>query len=170
MVYSGKEHFIIDGKEIEITMTDFWLWSHPDFLNRDRRAVLSKFIVASSLGMSEPCPQDTRKQCDILTQEGYRIQIESASYLQSESGEHPSHISFSIPPWNVDAYIFCLYKATSATQNPLDLNLWDFFVLPAAEFSNTKPRSITLPRLMDFDVWQCDYYGIADGVKKALGV
>lgn len=173
MVYTGNEHFIVGGNEIGITMTDFWQWSYPNFLSKDRRSVLSKFIIASSVGLSGTCPQDDsdfQKPYDILTQDGYRIQVESASYLQSADGEHPSHISFPIPVWDVDVYIFCLYKATSASQNPLDLGLWDFFSMPASVFSDRKPKSVTLPRLMDLGVWQCDYYGIADGIRKTMDV
>lgn len=171
MVYTGNEHFVIDGKEIGMTMTDFWKWSHPDFLSSNRRSILSKFIVASSVGLSGPCPMDDfRKHYDFLTPEGYRVQVESASYLQAENEEHPSHISFAISSWDADVYVFCLYKATSTSQNPLDLSLWEFFSLPCSVFSDKKPKSVTLPRLMDLGVWQSDYYGIADGVMKAMDV
>lgn len=170
MLYSGNEHFIANGEEIGITMTDFWRWSHPDFLDSSRRTVLAKFIVASSIGLSDFRPQDKGglwKPYDLLTGDGYRVQIESASYLQSEDGEHPSHVSFPIPSWDADVYIFSLFKATAASQNPLDLDIWEFFALSAAELPEKKPSSITLPRLMDLGVWQSDYYGIADAIRKA---
>lgn len=173
MLYNGNEHFIVNGEEIGITMTDFWRWSHPDFLDSHRRTVLAKFIVASSIGLSDFRPQDKGglwKPYDLLTGDGYRVQIESASYLQSDDGEHPSHISFPIPSWDADVYIFCLYKATAASQNPLNLDIWEFFALSAAELPENKPSSITLPRLMELGVWQSDYYGITDAIKKAMDV
>ncbi len=173
MLYTGNEHFIVNGEEISITMTDFWRWSHPDFLDSQRRTVLSKFIVASSIGLSDFRPQDKGgmgKPYDLLTEDGYRVQIDSASYLQSDDGENPSHISFSVPSWNTDVYVFCIYKAETASQNPLNLDLWEFFVLPAAALPEKKPESITLPKLTDLGVWQADYYGITDAINKAMGV
>lgn len=52
MVFNGSEHFIANGEEISVTMSDFWKWSYPDFLDNSRRNTLSKFIVASSIGQS----------------------------------------------------------------------------------------------------------------------
>ena len=49
MVFNGSEHFIANGEEISVTMSDFWKWSYPDFLDNSRRNTLSKFIVASSI-------------------------------------------------------------------------------------------------------------------------
>lgn len=175
MVCTGNDHFILDGKEIEMTMTDFFQWFNQDFTDSSRRSVLSKFIVSSSLGLSDSRSKDSRnvrfhREYDFLTQDGYRVQIESASYLQSDDGKNPSHISFAISSWDVDVYIFCLYKATSLSQNPLDLNLWDFFVLPSSTLPDRKLQAITLPRLTEIGVWQCDFYGIAAGIEKAMDV
>ena len=177
MIYTGNEHFMANGEEIKITMMDFWKWSHPDFLSNERRAILSEFIVASSLGLSEPFPQDgvnLHRPYALLTRDGLRLQVGSASYLQSADEEHPDYISFDISEItiNSDAYVFCLYKATSKSQNPLDLNLWEFFVVPTKTIIESKPtqKTITLPRLQEIGVWQCDYFGIADGLNKAMDV
>lgn len=174
MVYTGNEHFTANKEEIEITMTDFWQWSHPDFLSGERRSVLSKFIVASSLGMSVTCPQDRtdfRNKYDLLTEDGLRIKVEAASYLQSLDEEHPNFISYPIGGMP-DAYVFCLYKATAPSQNPLNLDLWDFFVIDANTLKREKPesKSITLPGLQELGIWQCDYFGITDGIKIAMDV
>lgn len=173
MLYTGNEHFMANGEETGITINDFWRWSYPDFLDNDRRKILSKFIVASSVRLSDFRPQDKggmRKHYDLLTGDGYRVQIEAASYLQSCDGEHPSHISFPIPPWDVDVYVFCLYKAETPSQNPLNLDLWEFFVLSAAKLPEKKPLSITFPRLTEIGVWQADYYGIPGAISKAMDV
>lgn len=131
MVFNGSEHFIANGEEISVTMSDFWKWSYPDFLDNSRRNTLSKFIVASSIGQSGHFLPDGSAQWtpyDMLTGDGYRLQIEAASYLQSQDEEHPDFISYPISGMP-DAYVFSLYKATSPSQNPLNLDLWDFFVI-----------------------------------------
>ena len=45
MVFNGSEHFIANGEEISVTMSDFWKWSYPDFLDNSRRNTLSKFKI-----------------------------------------------------------------------------------------------------------------------------
>lgn len=83
MVFNGSEHFIANGEEISVTMSDFWKWSYPDFLDNSRRNTLSKFIVASSIGQSGHFLPDGSAQWtpyDMLTGDGYRLQIEAASY------------------------------------------------------------------------------------------
>ena len=142
MVFNGSEHFIANGEEISVTMSDFWKWSYPDFLDNSRRNTLSKFIVASSIGQSGHFLPDGSAQWtpyDMLTGDGYRLQIEAASYLQSQDEEHPDFISYPISGMP-DAYVFSLYK------------------------------TITLPRLQELGVWQSDYFGISEAILKALDV
>lgn len=175
MQYAGTEHFLANGEEMEITMNDFLRWSYPNFLTSERRNALSLFVVASSLGLSKDCPSDTMvwKPYDILTGDGYRLQVSSASYLQSMDEEHPDFISFEVlKPWDADAFIFCLYKGSAASQNPLNLDLWDFFVISSKSLmqDSDNRKSITLPRLQELGVWQCDYFGIADGIQKVMDV
>lgn len=166
MVYQGDEHFIENGNEIDLTIQDFWRWSYPNFLKRQKLLELSRFIVASSIGISSDCPQD------ILTRDGLRIRVASASYLQSEDGDHPDQVSYSVVTEGVDAFVICLYKATSYSQNLLNLDLWDFFTISSKTLRQKIPgaKSVTLPRLVDLGVWLCDYHGIAAGIQKAMDV
>lgn len=174
MVFNGSEHFIANGEEISVTMSDFWKWSYPDFLDNSRRNTLSKFIVASSIGQSGHFLPDGSAQWtpyDMLTGDGYRLQIEAASYLQSQDEEHPDFISYPINGMP-DAYVFSLYKATSPSQNPLNLDLWDFFVISRKTLieDNSSRKTITLSRLQELGVWQSDYFGISEAILKALDV
>ena len=101
------------------------------------------------------------------------MQVSSASYLQSMDEEHPDFILFEVlKPWDADAFIFCLYKGSAASQNPLNLDLWDFFVISSKSLmqDSDNRKSITLPRLQELGVWQCDYFGIADGIQKVMDV
>ena len=189
MVYKGNERFILNGDEIDLTMQDFWQWAYSDLLNNMRRSVLAEFIVASSLGINAPDAMRVMWQPYDLMYEGLRIEVKSAAYVQSWDIRHPDHISFRIAPAkmpdddgdyhrdtvrtrNSDVYVFCIYKATSPDQNPLDLDLWDFYTIATKVLDEKKPnqKTITLPRLMDLGLWQCDYYGIAGGIEKAMDV
>lgn len=94
-----------------------------------------------------------------MSPSGKRVEVKSASYLQSWDGE-PSKISYDIAPArtyddcthkysvelqrNNDVYVFCLFKALSRDISPLDLDYWDFFVLPTRILNEKKPRQKTI--------------------------
>lgn len=153
------------------TVNNFW------------QSVLSEFIVASSLDMiksdcepfSDPC-----KPFDLLYHNKYGLSVKTAAYIQSSSAEHPDHISFSISPaqmknetgYYCNAYIFCVYTAMSLNENPLDMNLWDFYVLPAKTIDREKPKQkiITLPSLLTLNPIKCTYLELKETVDNILSV
>ena len=82
-----------------------------------------------------------------LTKDGIKIEVKSASYIQSWSQKKLSAISFSIkkaqywdsegsaqcgePKRHADVYVFCHLKHTNQeTIDPLKMEQWDFYVLP----------------------------------------
>lgn len=69
-----------------------------------------------------------------------------------------------------DVYIFCIYKAMEKDESPLDLDLWEFYVLPTSVLDEMKPvqKTITLPSLMKLEPVWCDYYGIGEAIQKAM--
>lgn len=56
------------------------------------------------------------------------------------------------------------------SESPLNLDLWEFYVLPTSVLDNMKPvqKTITLPSLMKLGPLWCDYYGIEEAVQKAM--
>lgn len=95
---------------------------------------------------------------DLTSPSGRRIEVKSAAYLQSWDGD-PSKIIFSIAPrraWYPDAgyepyaarhsdlYVFCVYTAQNRDQSILDLDLWDFYVLPTAVLNRERPTQKTI--------------------------
>ncbi len=192
MTYIGNEPFMIDGKNINMTMSDFWRWAYSDLNNSMVRSILAKFIVASSLKITtikrkRVC--DAGKIYDILSKDGYKINVSMAAYIQTLDENHPDQISFSIDTINStgrtvtesetdvlqrnsDIYIFCLYKAQMENETPLNIDLWDFYVLSTKTLNDNKPtqKTITLPSLMQMNPAQCDYYGIGKTMQKILTV
>ena len=163
-------------------MSDFWSWAYSDLSNNINRSVLAEYIVASSIGATSQSRIMWRPY-DLLTPEGYKVEVKSAAYVQSWDKKHPDHISYRIAPArlpdasgdykdeaplqrNSDLYVFCLYKAVSPDQNPLDLDLWEFYVLSTKVLDEKKPtqKSITLPSLLQLEPYWCDYMGLSEAI------
>lgn len=189
-MYEGTEKFTLNGDPLPLTMTDFWKWAYSDLTNNIGRSVLAEYIVASALGITSLDSEQTRimwRPYDLLTKEGYRIEVKSAAYIQSWDAKHPDRITFRIAPArmpdvtgdyklnaplqrNSDAYVFCIYKAMTKDESPLNLDLWDFYVLSTKILNDKKPtqKTITLPALMMLEPLRCDFYGIGEIIRKIL--
>lgn len=178
-VMNGNEHFSANGREIDLTMADFWKWAYSDLSSHLQRAILSEYIVASALNTTEKkCSRSSKAKIsyDLLTEDGFRIAIKSAAYMQSPEAEHPDCISFSImSPLGQncrcsDIYIFCLYKGMTENDSPLNLDLWEFFVIKSSVLDEKKPtqKTITLPSLMRLQPLWCDYYGISEAIQTTM--
>lgn len=176
---NGTEHFSANGREIGLTMADFWKWAYSDLSDNLQRSILSEYIVASALNATEKKCNRTHKaknSYDLLTEDGFRIVIKSAAYIQSPEAEHPDCISFSImsPPGQncrcSDIYIFCLYKGMTENNSPLNLDLWEFYVIKSSVLDEQKPaqKTITLPSLMRLQPLWCDYYGISEAIQTIM--
>ena len=52
----------------------------------------------------------------------------------------------------------------------MDLDLWEFYVLPTSVLDEMKPvqKTITLPSLMKLEPVWCDYYGIEEAIQKVM--
>ena len=53
MTCTGNEKFVSNGKELDITVLDFWRFSYSD-LNSDPRDYLAEFLVSKALGINIP--------------------------------------------------------------------------------------------------------------------
>ena len=178
-IMNGTAHFSANGREIGLTMADFWKWAYSDLSNHLQRTMLAEYIVASALNIAEKkCNRTNKVQAsyDLLTKDGFRITIKSAAYIQSPEAEHPDCISFSImsPPGQnrrcSDIYIFCLYKGMAENDSPLNLDLWEFYVIKSSVLDEKKPtqKTITLPSLMRLQPLWCDYYGISEAIQTTM--
>ena len=180
---SGRELFHIDGHETNHNLLSFWQWSSSEILGNALRGVLAEYIVS----MDIRCSYATRTEWDsfdLVTPDGIKVEVKSASYLQSWSQNKFSQISFGIQPttaWNdddtrsveakrqADMYVFCvLAHKDQATIDPLNLAQWDFYVLPTVTLNNQvgNQKTIRLAPLEKLNPLKCKFGEISNAIEQ----
>ncbi len=164
---TGSEPFHAKGAALGVNLADFWGWSTSDLVSNATRGKVAEFLVACALGLAKR--QEVRDEWaphDLETDEGIRIEVKSAAYLQSWRQSRPSPISFSVratkkwdpatsqlskaPLRTADVYVFALLAhQDKASIDPQDVSQWIFFVVPTCELDNRQrsQHSITLKSL-----------------------
>jgi len=157
---SGEERFEFKGASLPFDLLEFWQWSQSGLLNNVLRGVLAEFIIAKALGINAGVrsPWDS---FDLKTDEGLRIEVKSAAYLQSWKQKKYSNLTFRIAPtlkWapqtnefdhnscrQAHVYIFCiLIHKDKSTVNPLDLDQWKFYILKTDKIDHDLKNQKTL--------------------------
>lgn len=158
---TGSEKFYKNGKELDISLLDFWQWSASDILNNTSRGILAEFIVATSLNLDCNNARSGWHAYDLLLPDATSIEVKSSAYVQSWNHKELSKISFDIRKtreWNeqtnelskeskrqADIYVFCLLGTCLLKHkdgetiytlkgkiNPLNLDQWKFYIVPAS--------------------------------------
>lgn len=182
---TGQEKFTSEGIETDISVFEFWQWAYSDLLNNTYRGVLAEFLVQKSLGVATPPVSQMRidwMPFDLSSPSGRRIEVKSAAYLQSWTTDFYSKILFDIAPkhsWQPeqgysadairpsDLYVFCVYTALSKDQSILDLDLWDFYVLPTSilDAELPKQKKISLGSLSKLKPTKCDFFSLGNVIE-----
>jgi hypothetical protein len=163
---AGREKLSFQGDELEYNLLDFWRWSVSDILSNATRGRFAEFIVGTAIGLNPANLRDEWDSYDLTSEDGIKIEIKSAAYIQSWNQKDYSTISFSIKParyWDsetniqqeepkrhADVYVFCLLKhKEQATIDPLKMEQWEFYVLPTFNLDNYErsQSSITINSL-----------------------
>jgi hypothetical protein len=163
---TGQEQLIYNEKPLDFSVLDFWRWSTSDILSNTIRGGFAEFIVATATNIDLAVLRDEWSAYDLKTPEGIKLEIKSSAFIQSWYQRTLSTISFSTKPalyWDsftnkqatikqrhADVYVFCLLHSTDKlTIDPLNINLWEFYVLATEELNNYKrsQHSITLKSL-----------------------
>lgn len=163
---TGNEQLTFNEKNVGHSLLEFWQWSVSDILSNATRGRFAEFIVGTALGLNAEILRDEWDAYDLKTDNGIKIEIKSAAYIQSWEQKKFSTISFSIKKaryWDAengtsrgeakrhaDVYVFCLLKIKDQSIiNPLKMEQWDFYVLPTYLLDNYKrsQTSITLNSL-----------------------
>lgn len=154
MEITGYEEFTFDGVSQNINLIDFWRFRYSNIY--DIQGALAEFIVAKALGIPKAHNIDYWTLWDI-TYRDLRIEVKETSYYHpwNEGGKVSESRSFGITKANsryaesatgsVDAsfqnvferqndlYVFCLNIGTTPEESfPLNLNHWEFFVIPTS--------------------------------------
>jgi len=164
------------------TIRDFWAWTLSDLRTNTVRPMLAEFLVARALGAHHH-PRIEWDACDVRTDDGIRVEVKSAAYLQAWAQVKPSNITFaglSARTWtpeagysvagsyNADVYVFGLQTATDhAEYDALNLNQWSFWVLPRSVVEATGQRSLSLARVQELSERSLTYAELAHRVRAA---
>lgn len=163
---TGNEYLTDNGEKTEYNLLNFWSWSVSDILSNATRGRFAEFVVGTAVGLDPKNLRDEWDAFDLKTDNGIKIEVKSAAYIQTWGQKKISTISFSIKPAQyrvfetqiealkpkrrADIYIFCHLKhLEQATIDPLKMEQWDFYVLPTIRLDNYKrsQSSITLNSL-----------------------
>ena len=163
---TGREELHADGEGLGSTLRSFWRWSTSDLVSNVTRGRLAEFIVAKALGISTDGVRNEWDAYDLETEDGVKIEVKSAAYLQSWHQERLSRITFRVPKtrsWDpdsnrleneakrpADVYVFAvLAHQDKSTVDPLNVNQWRFYVLPTRilDERTRSQHSITLKTL-----------------------
>lgn len=163
---TGDETLMFKGEKTNYTLLDFWQWSVSDILSNAIRGKFAEFIVGSVIELNTNNLRSEWSAFDLISKEGIKIEVKSASYIQSWQQTKYSDIRFSIKPTQhfenqgdiqrtfakrqADVYVFCLLKHKEQdTINPLNLEQWSFYVLATVEIDKKRGNksSISLKSL-----------------------
>jgi hypothetical protein len=162
---TGREKFRLDAQDLDFDLQSFWRWSASDLLSNTTRGVLAEYLVARALGVQADGMRSERATHGFQTDDGIRVGVKSAAYLQSWQQRQLSQISFVAPRrqlWNtadrppertarqVDVHVFALLAhQDKSTVDPMVIDQWSFFVVAASvlEQRTRSQYSITLPSL-----------------------
>jgi hypothetical protein len=179
---TGNEVFHGLGAPLGMNVGDFWKWAASDLVSNSMRGILAEYIVANALGITGGLRTEW-DAFDLLTTNNQRIEVKSASYIQSWQHTTLSKIIFGIRPtrgWDAatntsseelkrqaDIYVFCvLAHKEQETLDPLDLNQWDFYILRSEVLNQACPtqKTIGLGSLLRLEPARVKF----DGIKKCI--
>lgn len=179
----GNEKFILHGKDTSMTVLDYWAWFCSDLYDNTMRGVMAEFLVASSFTIGSTLPRSQMRTnwlpYDVTSPTGRRIEVKSAAYIQSWTPEDVySQIKFDIgkklawngssyaskPDRNCDLYVFCVFTALTKDVSVLNLDYWDFYVLPTSVLNEKVPeqKSIALSSLLKLKPVKTDFKGLGE--------
>ena len=182
---TGNEPFTSESVETDSTfnLKDYWTWSSSDLISNTQRGILAEFIVKQALG-DESNVRIGWDAYDITTANGVKVEVKSASYIQSWFQKELSKISFDIAPKNAwdsatntvskikvrsaDLYVFAILNhKDQKTINPLNLDQWLFYVLKTSVLNEKCPeqKTIGLSSLKKLGAVESNWGGLRKFVK-----
>ncbi|MAT38346.1 MAG: hypothetical protein CL946_01945 [Ectothiorhodospiraceae bacterium] len=174
---TGEEELISGGNATPHTVLDFWRWSGSTLVGNAQRGILAEYIVACALGIDmDDAVRYKWAPYDLETKDGKKIEVKSSAYIQTWPQRKYSAIIFGIPKtyyWDDDTnewrdqiarhsdfYVFCHLKhKDQSTIDPLNLDQWDFYVVPTPLIDQhcSDSKSIGLSRLKAIGIEPCGY-------------
>ncbi|SHG70955.1 hypothetical protein SAMN05443144_1491 [Fodinibius roseus] len=113
---SGEESFHNGNQNLPFDLIDFWQWYASNLKSNRMKGILAEFLVARALD----CANSVRIEWDaydVITDDGLKIEVKAASYLQTWNQRRFSKIRFDIRPtkaWNAQTGEYSKNKERSA--------------------------------------------------------
>ena len=145
---TGKEIFTLNGESVDFDFLDFWRFHYSNIY--DLQDKIAEFIVSKALGISAAQNDQYWTLWDVSYRDK-RIEVKETSYYHSfnQEGRVSKQRVFGITKANGsydpdksgnnefcrqnDVYVFCLNTGdTRESSNPLNLNNWEFYIVPTA--------------------------------------
>ena len=165
---TGSEPLHADGQPLEgcHDLLEFWRWMGSDLVANTQRGIFAEFIVGAAVGDFSVAngARDAWGNYDLTSSGGVKIEVKSASYIQSWKQAKESSPAFGIakalswdpdtdqyseePTRSADVYVFCLHSHRA--DDPIDdidlLNAsqWEFYVLPTTTLNQHFPEQKTV--------------------------
>jgi hypothetical protein len=182
---NSKFHF--NSKNLNFRILDFWAWNQSDLIENRNRGILAEFIVKQALGLRNPTRLEW-DSFDLITDDGIKIEIKSAAYIQAWLQKKYSSISFDIRPTKsllednnysersirqADMYIMCLlHHKDQETIDPMNLDQWTFYLI-LTETLNKKlsnQKSIRISTIDTLPHEKCNYTELKERFEKLKGL
>ena len=174
------------------TVLEFWQWAMSDLRMNNARGYLAEFLVAKATG-SPAVARIEWAPYDVLTSDGVKVEVKAAGYLQSWTSATPT-----VPRWTyksidsesewdetearmiavdpnhrVDVWVFALQTCRDPdSYDPLDIDQWEFRVVPHRTLRALQQRSIGIGALEaePIEARAVRYGQLSEAVKKAAAV
>ena len=165
---NGNEVFEFNGKQLNFDLKDFWSFQYSNIYSL--HGEIAEFIVARALGVIESENGAYWALWDI-TYRNKKIEVKASAYyhLWNNQDNISKRRTFGITKANGsydpikcgnkefcrqnDIYVFCLNTGnTRESSNPLNLNNWEFYVVPTTFINKHcgNNKTISLGRIRNF--------------------
>jgi hypothetical protein len=184
---SGAEPFTCGGAPVGFDLLSFWQWASSDLASNILRGVLAEYLVSQALGVASGL-RDPWQAYDIVSPGGLTIEVKSAAYLQSWWQRSHSAISFTVREtraWSAGTnalattaqrqaalYVFALLgHRDKATLNPLDLDQWEFYLVPSRVLAERvgAAKQLTFKRLLSLRPDKVGFCELGSAIRRFEG-
>ena len=164
----------------DATVLDFWRFALPDLRMNNARGYLGEFLVARAVGAT--AARTEWDAFDVLAPDGTRIEVKTSAHLQAWEQARLSAIRFSglrsrgwapgagydaDKTYHADVYVFCVITALEHDRyDPLDVNLWQFYVLLRGALALLGVSTLSLGKLAQL-TGVTSYSGLASAIAAA---
>ena len=107
---TGNESLTDNGEKLNYNLLDFWSWSLSDILSNASRGRFAEFIIGTAIDLN---PKNLRAEWDaydLTSNDGIKIEVKSAAYIQSWNQKDFSIISFSRKDDTVILQLLCSFN------------------------------------------------------------